>query len=228
MGLKLDNRLFAAASFAIPGKRFADVGTDHAYLPIYLCENGLAPGGVASDINEGPIKRATANIAKAGLSDKIKTVQTDGLNGLDIYAPEEIFILGMGGELIASIIEKSDLARAAGVSLILQPMTRAAALRKALDDYGFRTVDESIIRSGLRFYQVINAEYDGMRRESSMLELEIGKQNLLRSGPAVMDYCECLKKTNCKRISGLRKAGLDCEKEEQLMTSLIRYTDKKE
>ena len=65
-----------------------------------------------------------------------------------------------------------------GISLVLQPMTRASALRRVLDESGFRTLKESIVKSGTRYYQILSVEFDGILRESSLFELEIGKENL--------------------------------------------------
>ena len=226
MSVILDKRLSVAASHAIPGKRFADVGTDHAYLPIYLCEKGISPGGVASDKNKGPLLKASSNIASAGLSDRIQTVQTDGLKGLELYCPEQIYILGMGGELISSIMLSSKLTMQSGISLVLQPMTRASALRRVLDESGFRTLKESIVKSGTRYYQILSVEFDGILRESSLFELEIGKENLEKGGADVIAYCEKLKMEYCKRVNGLQKAGKKTDIEERLIADISNYIDK--
>ena len=100
----LSKRLMAAAEECREGSFIADVGTDHAYLPVYLAREGKIRGAVASDINEGPICRARENIAAAGLSDKISTLLCNGLSGVEKYHPSDIFILGMGGDLISQII----------------------------------------------------------------------------------------------------------------------------
>ena len=123
-------RLLAAAGYARQGKFIADVGTDHAYLPVYLAEAGVSAGAVATDINRGPLERAAANVAAAGLSDKITLRLADGLDGVEAFCPEDIFILGMGGELIARILGNSDSIKNENIRLILQPMTRQAALRR--------------------------------------------------------------------------------------------------
>ena len=156
------------------GHLLADIGTDHAYLPIYLCRTGrLAPVeipdgtrlcAVASDINQGPVDRATAHIAAAGLTDAIRTVRTDGLFGLDAYAPSDIVIFGMGGELIASILAAAPWLRRVGTRLILQPMTHPEKLRAYLSEAGFAVVGErlSVERmgpQGERIYQTVCADF---------------------------------------------------------------------
>ena len=97
-------RLLCAASMVRKGAVVADVGTDHAYLPVYLVLAGIAERAVASDINAGPLSRAEANIRKFSLSSQINTRLTPGLTGIEEFAPTDILISGMGGELIDSIL----------------------------------------------------------------------------------------------------------------------------
>ena len=150
------------------GRLVADIGTDHAYLPIYLCEqrrlspvtakNGELLCAIAADINKGPVERADQHIAEARLTKYIKTLRTDGLTGLDAYDPADIIIFGMGGELIASILEAAPWAGEAGKRLILQPMTHAEKLREYLLKTGFAIIGETLSREGDRIYQTLCAE----------------------------------------------------------------------
>ena len=168
MPIKLTPRLLTAVSYVRGGRLVADIGTDHAYLPIYLCEQRkLTPvtvgGGetlcaVAADINKGPVERADEHIAAARLTKYIKTVQTDGLTGLDLYDPQDIIIFGMGGELIATILAAAPWVNAEGRRLILQPMTHAEKLREYLLAAGYSIVGETLSREGDRIYQTICAE----------------------------------------------------------------------
>lgn len=168
MSIKLTPRLMTAVPYIRRGRLVADVGTDHAYLPIYLCETGIltpvsTPQGaslcaVASDIHRGPVERAEQHVAAAGLSHRIRTVQTDGLHGLEVYDPDDVVIFGMGGELIAAILCAAPWVRQAGKRLILQPMTRAEKLRAYLLAAGFTIVEETLSREGDRIYQTLCAE----------------------------------------------------------------------
>jgi tRNA (adenine22-N1)-methyltransferase len=166
--ITLTPRLAAAASFVRPDSLLLDVGTDHAYLPIHLCEQGRRSPSVASDINEGPVERATAHVAMSGLSDRITVVRTDGLTGLDRLAddtrPLDVVICGMGGELIASILSAAPWIKRSGTRLILQPMTHSEKLREYLLSSGFAPVAERLCaephpKGGERIYQIICAEY---------------------------------------------------------------------
>ena len=89
------------------GARLADIGSDHAYLPIALCLENKIGAALASDINEGPVAAAVANIQKNGLGDRILAVRADGLDKTKEFAPDCITVLGMGGELIVSILSKA-------------------------------------------------------------------------------------------------------------------------
>lgn len=168
MPVKLTPRLATAPAYIRPGHLLADVGTDHAYLPIYLCQSGqLSPvlcangetlAAIASDINRGPVERATLHIEAAGLADQIRAVQTDGLRGLDVYDPDDIIIFGMGGELIAAILSAAPWATRPGKRLILQPMTHADRLRAYLWNAGLDILAESLSREGDRIYQTLCVE----------------------------------------------------------------------
>ena len=106
--MELTERLLAAASFVRDGAYFIDVGTDHAYLPIYLAEKGRISSATASDINEGPCESARAHIAENGFSDMIEVRRANGLAGHSARGKTDIVIAGMGGALICEILEKAD------------------------------------------------------------------------------------------------------------------------
>ena len=130
--MKLDDRLLAVAACVPKGAYLADVGTDHAYLPIYLAEQGKLSGAVASDIHKGPLESAKKNISENGFSSLIATVLTDGLQGLEIYPVTDIAIAGMGGLMIAGILEKAAFLRERRPRLILQPMQHISLNRKTI------------------------------------------------------------------------------------------------
>ncbi len=203
----VDRRLEAATSYGRIGKKVADIGTDHASLPIYLVGNGIAPSALACDINAGPLNAAYSNIFDAGLADKIKTVLTDGLNGIENYHPEDIYILGMGGELIWRIISSSTLPRVRGVRLILQPMTHGHDLRKGLYDNGFDILDETLVTDRDRVYHIIVAEYDGIARTYTEIELWLGKHNMLRGGEELKNISAVYASAIEKKIRGYAEAG---------------------
>jgi tRNA (adenine22-N1)-methyltransferase len=66
--LELTPRLMAIADQVPPGAKLADVGTDHAYLPVYLLLNGRIQSAVASDVNAGPFYKAILWAAEQGVT----------------------------------------------------------------------------------------------------------------------------------------------------------------
>ena len=202
-----DRRLEVAASFGRRGARVADIGTDHASLPIYLVGNGFAPCALACDINEGPLRAAKLNISSAGLSDRISTRLTDGLSGIEDYSPEDIYILGMGGELISKIVLASELSKRSGVRLILQPMTHSHDLRRDLYANGYNIIDETLVKDRDRVYQIIAAEYDGTVRSATEVELWLGKKNIERGGEDLKTLTLLYASGLEKRIKGYAEAG---------------------
>lgn len=173
--IKINDRLLDATKFVRAGARLADVGTDHAYLPIYLAQTGKISTAIATDINAGPLESARKNIAAYGYSDRIAVLLCDGLSEVSAEDVDDIAILGMGGELIARIIEYAPWLRSRGKRLILQPMTHPERLREALLKSGFAIIDESISEDRGRVYQTICAVWDGEKRTHTPLELMFGK-----------------------------------------------------
>lgn len=155
----LGARLEMCAEFVRQGKVLADIGTDHAYLPIWLALKGKIPRAYASDINEEPIKSAIANIEKYHLSDKIFTFTADGLAKIPYADIDDIVIAGMGGDNIAGILNAADWLPNPRYRLILQPMSRAERLREYLYHHHFEIIAEKPVCEANRLYTVICAEY---------------------------------------------------------------------
>lgn len=207
-------RLLTAASFVRQGATVADVGTDHAYLPIYLVSAGIADLAVASDINQGPLTRAEANVRRFGLTDRIALRLTPGLVGIEAFSPTDILICGMGGELIASILEAATFVRDPAVRLILQPMTSARELRLWLAANGFAVTEERFAAEKEKLYVVLCASYCGKPYVLSDVDSYAGL------GSAHPLYGEWLRRQIAslqKQVNGLLRAG----REDPLLNTLI-------
>ena len=194
-------RLYAIASMVPQGAFFADVGTDHAYLPIYLAENNLIFHAVAADINRGPLLRAKGNIKKYNLEEKIDTCLSDGFEELDGNSFDTASIAGMGVILIARILEKAPR----GKLYILQPMRDAHFLRAYLSSNGFELVDEKLAEEGNKIYTVI-AVRDG-KEVLSEKELYLGK--LLKKDPLFEKFRTRLSNKYKKKYEGLKLSSAD-------------------
>ena len=157
--ITLDKRLSAVAALVRQGSRLADIGTDHAYLPVYLVQSGVCPSAIASDIGAGPLEAAHRTVTENGLTREIALRLGDGLSTVSADEVEDIAIAGMGGETIAAILEAAPWVQNEGVRLILQPMTRAEDLRRWLLSRGFSVLEEHLIRDKHHLYPVLAVEY---------------------------------------------------------------------
>lgn len=223
MNMSLSKRLAAAVAYVREGSVLSDVGTDHAYLPIYAVENGLAKRAIASDINDGPLKNAESNIKKHGLSDKISCVLTSGFDGLDSFGITDAVIAGMGGELIADIVNAADFIKTDGFRLVVQPMTMLDTARSALFRLGFSILNEYVLKEDGKFYTVISAEYTGISsEENDVFTLTYGE-------PSKRDYESDEVRSEFYRreagkyeriIAGKRSAGICVCEEETILKKL--------
>ncbi len=155
--MKLSDRLVSAASLVTEGNRLADIGTDHAYVPIYLVQNRIIPSAVAMDINEGPLIKARKHVDMYGLSDKIEIRQSDGLEKLREGEAETILIAGMGGRLIRRILEDGERTAGSSKELILSPHSEVFTVREYLWSRRYNIVREEMIRDRDKYYTIIKA-----------------------------------------------------------------------
>lgn len=208
--LSLPPRLLSVASHIRKGSFVADVGTDHAYLPIWLAENNLISGAVATDIAQGPLDRALKNINSSNLSVKISTALTPGLLGVEKYAPDDICICGMGAETIIEILSAAPFVKNKSVRLILQPMTKAELLRKWLFESGFDIVDEDLCIDRGKLYQIIVAEYENNFKSTDEFTALIGTSKI-KNSIHYKKHLENVLKMLTKKLEGLALAGADVE-----------------
>lgn len=171
----LGARLETCASFVREGKVPADIGTDHAYLPIWLVYHGRVPRAYASDINEEPIQSAIANIEKYHLSDKIITFTCNGLAKIPPLEVDDIVMAGMGGDNIADILAAADWLTNPKYRLILQPMSHVERLREYLYRHGFGIVTEKPVCESNRIYTVICAAYSPIPSAFTEFDFHAGK-----------------------------------------------------
>lgn len=157
----LDNRLRLCADFVRKGARLADIGTDHAYLPIWLVKNGIIKHALACDINEGPLSAGKADVDQYGLSDNITLRLSDGLKCVNADEADDIVIAGMGGELIAKILSGCKWAKRAHKHFILQPMTKCEVLIRFLYENGFEIISQRACECDKKHYTVMLCHYTG-------------------------------------------------------------------
>ena len=164
----ISKRLELVASFVPQGAILLDVGSDHAYLPIDLVERGQIESAIAGEVVEGPYQSAVKNVESHGLKEKIQVRLANGLAAFEEADQVSVItIAGMGGRLIARILEEG-LDKLAHVErLILQPNNREDDLRIWLQDNGFEIVAENILEEAGKFYEILVVEAGQMKLSAS-------------------------------------------------------------
>lgn len=186
----LSNRLKHISDLVTEVKSIVDVGTDHAYIPIYLVKNNIVRSAIASDINKGPVDKAKKNVKAYALEDKI-TCRLGG--GLTTVSPKEVevaIIAGMGGNLIRDIIEDSMEVFKELSYAILQPVQNPEVLREYIYKKGFTILDETIVKDEDKYYEVIKVKYDKNLIAVDPIYYEISEILLKKKDPIFKEYVE--------------------------------------
>lgn len=156
MEVKLSNRLHAVAAYVTKGNRLADVGTDHALIPIFLIQHNIIPRAIALDINKGPIARADRNIISHNAGQYIETRVSDGLEKLQSNEADSVVIAGMGGNLIIRILSSYMQIARGFKELILQPQSDLFAVRVFLRENHFTITDENMVFEDGKYYVILH------------------------------------------------------------------------
>lgn len=157
----LSNRLALCAGYVRDKVKVTDIGTDHAYLPVWLCLTGKAVSAVAADINPEPLSRGAFTIEKYNAQNFVGTRLSDGLKNIKEDEADDIIIAGMGGELIAKIIDRWPFSKNPKKRFILQPMTKCEELLKYLCENGFKITAQDTCKEGKKLYTVMQVCYTG-------------------------------------------------------------------
>ncbi len=170
----LGERLLCVAELIPECDSMVDCGCDHGHVSIYTAKHKNVGRITASDINRGPLDNAEREIAAARLSDRISTVLTNGLDGIEHH--DCVVIAGMGAETIVDILSRANWTRD-DCTLVLQPMTRAGILREYLYNEGFAITEEKFVREHGHLYCVIVAKHVGTYK-AELFEKHISRAGL--------------------------------------------------
>lgn len=196
---KLSPRLYMVANMVPSCERVVDIGTDHAFIPIFLIFENRCSEALASDINTGPALVARRNIEKYQMEDVISVVVGDGLENIEIMQDDCVVIAGMGGYEIQSILEKNPIKAKA---VILQPQKSLYELREFLSKAGYEILEENITKEKDHMYTAIKTKYTGIPYELSVIEKEIGPCLLKVKPKHFVEYLETRKIKLEKQIKG--------------------------
>lgn len=210
--MELSRRLQAVAGLVTAGYRVADIGTDHAYIPIHLAQSGKIPGAVAMDVNRGPLERAEENIRKHQLEDRIKTRLSDGFSALKEGEADSAVIAGMGGGLVTRILKDGGCLVRTLKECILQPQSEIEKVRAFLLEEGFLFLEENMVLDDGKYYPMMKVKPpcrrkgEGKSKENPLeraqkqtwteVELRYGKILLERQNPVLHEFLEreyCIK-----------------------------------
>lgn len=180
----LSARLACVASLVPAGARVADIGSDHAYLPAALVLDGKIDFAIAGEVVKGPYENAVHEIKDHQLEGKVIPRLADGLAAIEpADKVDTITIAGMGGSLIASILEK-DKNKLTGIKrLVLQPNVGESQLREWLMNNHYQIMTEKIIEEDNHIYEIIVAEPSVVPFRYSKYELDFGPFLLENKGP---------------------------------------------
>lgn len=218
-----NKRLLSVAEEVRQDAIVADIGTDHAYLPIFLLKSGKARFAYLTDINEGPLERARQNAEAAGVSDKTKCILTDGISALSSLPITDFCICGMGGELIADIIGNADFSKNENLRFILQPMSRESTLRAFLLKEGFEIEKEIYSFDTGKHYVAILAKYTGNKKILSRIEAECGLEDVkIVNISCYIDYIRKKIASYEKIIRGKAISGADTSEERCVLAELSK------
>lgn len=201
----LGERLSLCASMVREGGRLADVGTDHAYLPVWLALQGRIKSAVASDVRPGPLLRAEENIRRYGAGGIVTARLSDGLDAVMPEEADDVVFAGMGGMLVSRILLRTPWLKDPHKRLILQPMTSAEDLRRCLSAEGFAVLRERAAQEDGHVYAVMLCAYDPANRAADELYPYIGRVSA--DSPAGRLYLAKRLASLRKKAGGLRHRG---------------------
>ena len=189
--MKLTDRLLKIASLVDNGKRIADIGTDHGYIPVYLLNQNKIQYAILGDVNKGPLENARKEVTRNKLQDKVDLRLGSGIEVLKENEVDEIIIAGMGGMLINNLLKANEKVAHTTEKLILQPMQAPEELRMFLYQNGYKILDEHLVREEHRLYEIIVCKYEGLEpQEIDPIYYEIGLKLIENNDPLLNDFIE--------------------------------------
>lgn len=200
-------RLNTLAKMVDPGSRVADIGTDHAYLPIELVKNGKIDYAIASDVAEGPLENAKNDIAAAGLTEQIETRLGSGLETVT-HADQidTVVIAGMGGKLMTDILDRAWSKDAQFKTLVLEPNIGEAGVRNWLMMHNYKIISEKLIAEAGHTYELIKASLTEEKHEMTEKEIFFGPFIVREKNPVFYQKWQGQLAYNEKLLKNLNKA----------------------
>ena len=173
MSHRLPERLKCVADQVIPGRPMADVGTDHAKLPLALVRAGTVPSAIAMDIAEGPLEMARQTVSSE--MERVHVRQSDGLDALMPNEVATICICGMGGKTMVEILRRGQTVWSSVERLVLPPQGMARSVRVEMTGFGWDCVYGNIVEDRGKLFTVESWERTTHVADWTELDLRWGR-----------------------------------------------------
>ena len=202
----LTPRLQKIADLIKPCNCVADIGTDHAYLPVYLTISEKCNFAVASDIKKGPLSRAESTVKQYGQSHRIDLRLGSGVDTLAPHEADAIVIAGMGGIIITEILKSRPEIFKTAKQILIQPMSSVPELREKLIELDYEIADEYLAKEDRKIYNIISVIPCKNQMKYTPAEIYAGKK-LMDNKPEHFDEYIALKKKQLETmIDGLQRS----------------------
>lgn len=227
--MELSKRLQAVADLVTAGYKMADIGTDHAYIPISLISEERIPGAVAMDVNEGPLARARIHVREHHMEDKIEMRLSDGFSALKPGEVQSAVIAGMGGALMIRILKEGAEKVSSLDECILQPQSEIEKVRAFLLEEGFLFLEENMVKDDGKYYSMMKVKPDGSKSKEhwSKEQLRYGKLLLEGKNTVLREFLE--REIHIKRDILSEICGMDSERTKKRREELekeLEYAEK--
>ncbi len=209
--LKISSRLFECANMVSQGATIADIGTDHAYIPIWLAQNNRISSALACDIRTGPLEIAKKNIEKYGLLSTVETRISNGLKSVSENEADEVIIAGMGGNIISKILSECTWENKSQKIFILQPMKYEERLREYLAENGYNILHESAVICCKKVYTTMKVVFLGEKQKIKAYQKYIGKLEDNHDSNAAQAYIRKQIKNLINHLNGAKAENLQSQ-----------------
>ncbi|WP_214765420.1 MULTISPECIES: tRNA (adenine(22)-N(1))-methyltransferase TrmK [unclassified Exiguobacterium] len=228
----LDQRLTKVVSYIPQGAVLADIGSDHAFVPCYCIQQGLVERAIAGEVNVGPMEAAQGQVALVQLDEQIEVRLGSGLTVLTPGEVTAVTIAGMGGTLIATILEEGKAHLSGEERLILQPNVDAVDVRKWLLEHGYALLSEAIVKENGKIYEILVAEKgeEMIYAEDADIrkwELLFGPQLMREKAPAFIEKWQAEQQKRQFILEQMQR-GNDSELLQEKITTIRRLIEKME
>lgn len=210
--MRLSERLERVVSFVRPCASAADIGTDHALVPVELVRRGIVKKAIAMDVRPGPLSRAKEQISRAGLSDQIEPRLSDGLAALKPQEAETVIIAGMGGELIIRILTVGRHMWDSVAQWVLSPHSEVFKVRGWLLENGFAIEKEDMVCEDGKYYVLMDVRRAGSgiespARDAEFVRLLYGDSLIRERNPVLAQYLKEEEQMLMEREASLRQSA---------------------